>query len=149
MLIYISTIIFAAAIALFFWSFYRRFRLLLLGRPEPENRFNNIGKRIGGVLYYAFGQRCTVSHGYRFGWNHLVLFWSFMILLIANTEFLLEGLFPDSISFSLLPSRRVSSIGFFDRDCISPCPAGRLYRSHPPPGIPSFLYGSQKQWTLL
>ena len=101
MLINISTIIFAAAIALFFWSCYRRFRLLLLGRPE--NRFSNIGKRIGGVLYYAFGQRCTVSHGYRFGWNHLVLFWSFMILLIANTEFLLEGLFPDSISFSLLP----------------------------------------------
>lgn len=102
MLINISTIIFTAAILLFLWSCYRRFCLLLLGRPE--SRSNNIGKRIEGVLYYAFGQRCTVSHGYRFGWNHLVLFWSFIILLIANTEFLLEGLFPDSISFSLLPS---------------------------------------------
>ncbi len=97
----ISTIIFTAAIVLFCWSCYRRFRLLLLGRSE--NRFNDAGKRILGMLYYAFGQRCTVSHGYRFGLNHLVLFWSFMILLIANTEFLLEGLFPDSISFSLLP----------------------------------------------
>ena len=102
MLINISTIVFAAALLLFCWSCYRRVRLLLLGRPE--NRFNDIGKRIWSVLYYAFGQRCTVSHGYRFGWNHLVLFWSFMILLIANTEFLLEGLFPDSISFSLLPA---------------------------------------------
>jgi Fe-S oxidoreductase/nitrate reductase gamma subunit len=101
MFLYISTIIFAAAILLFCWSCYRRFHLLMLGKSD--NRFKDAGKRIWGVLYYAFGQRCTVSHGYRFGWNHLVLFWSFMILLIANTEFLLEGLFPDSISFSMLP----------------------------------------------
>lgn len=98
----LSTIFFAAAIALFCLSCYRRFRLVFLGRKE--NRSNDIVMRIRNVLYYAFGQRCTVSHGYRFGWNHLVLFWSFMILLIANTEFLLEGLFPDSISFSLLPA---------------------------------------------
>lgn len=97
----ISTIIFTVAIMLFCWSCYARFRLLLLGRAE--NRFKYVGKRIQGMIYYAFGQRCTVSHGYRFGLNHLVLFWSFMILLVANTEFLLEGLFPDSISFSLLP----------------------------------------------
>jgi Fe-S oxidoreductase/nitrate reductase gamma subunit len=101
MFIYISTIIFAVAILLFCWSCYRRFHLLMLGKSN--NRFNDVGKRIWGVIYYAFGQRCTVSHGYRFGWNHLVLFWSFMILLIANTEFLLEGLFPDYISLSMLP----------------------------------------------
>lgn len=101
MSLYMSSIVFAAAILLFCWSCYGRFRLLSLGRDE--NRFNDIGKRILGVLYYVFGQRCTVSHGYRFGFNHLVLFWSFMILLIANTEFLLEGLFPDYISFSLFP----------------------------------------------
>jgi Fe-S oxidoreductase/nitrate reductase gamma subunit len=97
----ISTIVFTAAIVLFCWSCYRRFQLIFLGKKE--NRFNDVGKRIQGMLYYAFGQRCTVSQGYPFGLNHLVLFWSFMILLIANTEFMLEGLFPDSISFSLLP----------------------------------------------
>jgi len=96
-----NTIVFAFAIVLFIWSCYRRFSLVLLGKAE--NRFNDIGMRIRGVLYYAFGQRCTVSHGYRFGWNHLVLFWSFMILLVANTEFLLEGLSSNSISFALLP----------------------------------------------
>ncbi len=101
MFFYISTIIFTAALALFCWSCYRRFRLLMLGKSD--NRFNDVGKRIWVVIYYAFGQRCTVNHGYRFGWNHLVLFWSFMILLIANTEFLLEGLFPGYISFSVLP----------------------------------------------
>ncbi|MCE8424218.1 MAG: (Fe-S)-binding protein [Candidatus Methanoperedens sp.] len=93
-------IVFVTAIALFIWSCYRRFRLVLLGRPE--NRFKDTGKRIRDVLYYAFGQRCTVSHGYFFGLNHLVLFWSFMILLIANTEFMLHGLFP-YVSLSRLP----------------------------------------------
>jgi Fe-S oxidoreductase/nitrate reductase gamma subunit len=106
----ISTIVFAFAIALFIWSCYRRFSLVLLGKAE--NRFNDIGKRIIGVLYYAFGQRCTVSHGYHFGWNHLVLFWSFMILLIANTEFLLKGLFPDSVSFALLPAGLYHPLAF-------------------------------------
>lgn len=91
MLLNVSTIIFTVAIVLFCWSCYKRFRLMMLGRSD--DRFNNVGKRISNVIYYAFGQRCTVSHGYIFGWNHLVLFWSFIILLIANAEFLLEGLF--------------------------------------------------------
>ncbi len=86
--------------ALFVWSCFRRFRLVLLGKPA--NRFRNIGKRIKSMIYFAFGQRCTVNHGYRFGLNHLVLFWCFMILLIANTEFLLHGLSPNVISFSRL-----------------------------------------------
>ncbi len=103
-------IVFAAAIALFCWSCFRRFRLVLLGRPE--NRFNDAGKRIRNVLYYAFGQRCTVSHGYSFGLNHLVLFWSFMILLVANTEFLLHGLFPNYVRFSLLPNGAYYTLSF-------------------------------------
>ncbi|MCX9085122.1 MAG: (Fe-S)-binding protein [Candidatus Methanoperedens sp.] len=101
MFIYISTIIFAVAILLFCWSCYKRFRLLMLGKSV--DRFKDFGPRLKNVIFYVFGQRCTVNHGYRFGWNHLVLFWSFMFLLIANTEFLFEGLFPDSVSFSMLP----------------------------------------------
>jgi len=92
--------VFTVAAALFVWSCFRRFRLISLGKPE--NRFKDIGRRIRGVLFYAFGQRCTVSHGYRFGLNHLVLFWCFTILFIANAEFLLNGL-ADDISFSRLP----------------------------------------------
>jgi len=97
--VFIPVLVIAAA--LFGWSCYRRFRLVFLGKPD--NRFREIGKRIKGMVYFAFGQRCTVSHGYKFGLNHLVLFWCFMILLIANTEFLLHGLSPNVISFSRLP----------------------------------------------
>ncbi len=92
-------VIFVAALAFFIWSSYRRFSLIALGKAE--NRFNSIGQRIWNMLFYAFGQRRVISR--RFGVNHFVLFWCFMILLIANTEFLLHGLFPDYISLSRLP----------------------------------------------
>ena len=108
--IIIFAVVFVAAVALFGWSCFRRFRLITLGKPE--SRFNNFGKRIGGMLLYAFGQRCTVSHGYRFGLNHLVLFWCFMVLLVANTEFLLNGLFPDYVSLSQLPDGAHYTLAF-------------------------------------
>ena len=92
-------VIFLAAMAFFGWSCYRRFRFIALGKPD--NRFNEIGKRIWYMLFYAFGQRRVVSRP--FGINHFVLFWCFMILLLANTEFLFNGLFPDYISLSQLP----------------------------------------------
>ena len=95
----IFVIVFVIAIVVFAWSCYRRFRLVLKGKAD--NRLNYFGKRIGNMLYYAFGQRRVVSRP--FGINHFVLFWCFMILLIANAEFLLHGLFPAYISLSYLP----------------------------------------------
>ena len=100
--IIIFIVVLILAVVLFGWSCFRRFRLVALGKAE--NRFNEVGKRIWNMLFYAFGQRCTVSHGYRFGLNHLVLFWCFMLLLIANAEFLFNGAFPDYIDFSRLPA---------------------------------------------
>jgi len=91
--------VFLAALTFFGWSCYRRFHLIALGKPD--NRFNEIGRRIWFMLLYAFGQRRVVSRP--FGINHFVLFWCFMILLLANAEFLFNGLFPDYISLSQLP----------------------------------------------
>src|SRR4030042_77466 len=92
-------IVLVIAAAFFFYSCYRRFGLVLKGRPD--NRFNAFFRRFWNMLYYAFGQRGVVKKP--FGVNHFVLFWAFMILLISNTEFLLNGLFPDIISFARLP----------------------------------------------
>ena len=74
---------------------------MALGRPD--NRFDHIGRRIWNMLLYAFGQRRVVTRSYPFGLNHMVFFWCFIILLIANGVFLLQGLFPQYISLSLLP----------------------------------------------
>jgi Fe-S oxidoreductase len=92
-------IVLVIAVAFFAFSCFQRFKLVLRGKPE--NRFNAFFKRFWNMLYYAFGQRRVVKKA--FGVNHFVLFWAFMILLISNTEFLLNGLFPDVISFSRLP----------------------------------------------
>ena len=95
----IFIVVFVLAMVIFAWSAYRRFRLVALGRNE--NRFDHVCKRIWNMLFYAFGQRRVVSKP--FGINHFVLFWAFMVLLIANVEFLLNGLAPGVISLSRLP----------------------------------------------
>ncbi|OGO01239.1 MAG: electron transfer flavoprotein, partial [Chloroflexi bacterium RBG_13_52_12] len=91
-------IVFVLAIAFFAYSCYRRFGLVLKGKPD--NRFNAFFKRFWNMLFYAFGQRRVIKKP--FGINHFVLFWAFMVLLISNTEFLLNGLAP-ALSFSNLP----------------------------------------------
>ena len=101
-------IILVLAIAFFAFSCYRRFGLILKGKPD--NRFNALGRRLWNMLYYAFGQQRVVKKP--FGINHFVLFWAFMILLISNTEFLLNGLAPDVISFSRLPDGAYFTLSF-------------------------------------
>jgi Fe-S oxidoreductase len=97
----IFIIVFILAIALFAWSCYMRFRLVAIGKPD--NRFDRLAKRIWDMIFYAIIQRCVLSLKYRFGVNHFIFFWCFLILLIANAEFLLHGLAPDYISLSRLP----------------------------------------------
>lgn len=88
-----------ASLLFFTWSCYRRFGLLRLGKPE--NRFDRADLRIGDMLLYALGQKRVVEKP--FGINHFVIFWGFMILLLANGEFLLRGVFPNA-SLALLPA---------------------------------------------
>ncbi len=90
------------SISFFGWSCFRYFRLITLGKAE--NRFDHLGKRIRDLFLYSFAQRCSISGSYRFGVNHAILFWCFMILLVANTEFLLAGIFPDYINLANLPT---------------------------------------------
>ena len=80
-----------ASLAVFAWGGWRRFSFLTLG--QQEDRFDNVGQRIGEMLKYAFAQKRVLAKP--FGINHFVIFWTFLILLIANTEFILNGLFPD------------------------------------------------------
>ena len=92
--------LFITSILFFVWSCYRRFSLVTLGRAE--DRFSYPGRRLGEMLLYAFGQKRVVSRP--FGINHFIIFWSFLILLMANGEFILHGLFP-GVSLTLLPDR--------------------------------------------
>jgi Fe-S oxidoreductase len=93
------TPLFAASLAFFCYSVYRRFSLVLLG--QPEQRLDQPARRLKEMLVYAFGQLRVIRKP--FGLNHFVIFWSFMILAVANGEFLLNGVFP-SLSLELLPA---------------------------------------------
>jgi Fe-S oxidoreductase len=86
------------SLGIFVWGCWHRLGLLALGRAE--DRFDNIGRRIGEMLKYAFGQKRVLAKP--FGINHFVIFWSFIVLLVANGEFLLHGVFP-WISLARLP----------------------------------------------
>ena len=88
-----------ASLAIFALACWRRLSLISLGKPEE--RFDNIGARFTDMLLYAFGQKRVLAKP--FGFNHFIIFWSFLILLIANTEFILNGLFPRSIKLIMLP----------------------------------------------
>ncbi len=91
--------IFAAAMALFVWSCWKRLSLTALGRTDE--RLDNLGQRISDTIKYVFAQKRVLAKPS--GIIHLVIFWCFMVLVIANTEFLLHGLFP-AISMDLLPA---------------------------------------------
>ena len=88
-----------ASLAIFVLSCWRRLSLISLGKPE--NRCDNLGVRFTEMLLYAFGQKRVLAKP--FGINHFIIFWSFLILLVANTEFILNGLFPHSIKLIKLP----------------------------------------------
>jgi Fe-S oxidoreductase len=86
--IYVPLLI--ASLLIFSWSCYRRVSLVNVG--TAEDRTQNPGQRLLGVFLYAIGQKRVISRS--FGLNHAIIFWAFAILLIANGEFLLAGLFP-------------------------------------------------------
>lgn len=101
-------VVFGIALAGFLWSAVMRFRLIALGRTE--NRFDRPMRRVWSMLVFAFTQRRVIRRA--FGINHFVLFWCFLILLIANTEFLLHGIFPDTIALAKLPEDAHRALAF-------------------------------------
>jgi Fe-S oxidoreductase len=91
--------IFILAALCFGYSCYQRLQLVAVG--GAENRFDSPWERLTGTLSYAFGQKRVLGRPY--GVVHFLLFWAFMLLLIANGEFILEGLFP-SVTLAALPA---------------------------------------------
>lgn len=95
----IFTPLLIASLSVFAWGCWKRLSLISLG--QAEDRFDNIGRRVGEMLLYAFGQKRVLAKP--FGINHFVIFWSFLILLVANTEFILNGVFPRTFKLIKLP----------------------------------------------
>jgi Fe-S oxidoreductase len=97
----IFAVVLTIAVCIFLISVYRLIRLFALGRPDGRLKrgLADLVHRVYSTVVYAFLQRRVVSVG--FGINHFILFWGFMVLFLANAEFIVSGLFP-SLSFTLL-----------------------------------------------
>jgi Fe-S oxidoreductase/nitrate reductase gamma subunit len=94
----VFAVLLVGSLAVFVWGALRRASLVTLG--QKDDRFDAIGTRVREMLLYAFGQKRVLAKP--FGINHFVIFWSFLVLAIANTEFILHGVFS-GIRLSLLP----------------------------------------------
>lgn len=65
----------------FFWSFTRRFKLLMVGKKEV--RWDQVVERVKGTLLYAFGQQRMPRYPLT-GWAHIAIFFGFLILLLRS-----------------------------------------------------------------
>lgn len=81
----IFTVVFTVSVVSFLISCYQRLQLVAIG--APENRFDNPGARLFGMFTYAFAQKRVLARTY--GFNHFLLFWAFLLLLVANGEFII------------------------------------------------------------
>ncbi len=106
----IFTPLFLLASGFFIWSAWRRLSLIRLGKPE--NRYDHLSLRTWDMLLFAFGQKKVLDRP--FGFNHFVIFWSFIILLLANGEFIINGIFPWISLRLLLPSIHGPLLFLFD-----------------------------------
>lgn len=79
------------AVAGFAYSSWRRFRAMLLGRPE--NRGDRILMRAWLTVKYGILQRRLWQDMYA-GVMHALIFWGFVVLTVRNAAFILEGLAP-------------------------------------------------------
>ena len=86
----IFAIVFTVAVLVFILSVTRLVRLIRLGQPDSRLR-GNLMSRFWSMVEYAFGQKRVVAEKY--GFNHFLLFWGFMILVLANMEFVVAGIF--------------------------------------------------------
>jgi len=86
------------SLAFFCFSCYRRLGLVSVG--TGDNRLDQPFTRFREMLVYAIGQKRVIKR--RFGVNHSVIFWAFLVLVLANGEFLVAGALP-GLSFALLP----------------------------------------------
>lgn len=93
---HLEVILFSALLTLgvtiFFLSILRLIRFIRLGRQEKRIK-GDILRRVFTTIVHALGQRCAWAEP--FGINHFFLFWGFMVLLLANLEFIIAGLYPE------------------------------------------------------
>jgi len=76
------TLLLVVTLSAFAYSATRRWRLMMTAR-RPENRADQIGRRLAGVLRYVCGQARMPRYPLA-GWAHIVVFFGFVVLLLNS-----------------------------------------------------------------
>lgn len=84
-------LLFLAANLSFVWSMWRLVRLARLGVDHPTPLVA-VSERVRDVVQYVFLQKRVVDR--KFGYNHVIIFWSFMIISVGHLEFIATGIIP-------------------------------------------------------
>jgi Fe-S oxidoreductase/nitrate reductase gamma subunit len=84
-------LVFLVAVGLFAWRVVFLLRLLRLG--QPENRLDHIPARLRRLLVYVFGQLRLLDEPL-VGIPHVLIFYGFVVFLMATTGMILQGLLP-------------------------------------------------------
>ncbi len=103
-------VLFLAALSLFTYNLLRIRTYLMLGRSE--NRFSDVGKRIGKVLGIGIGQ-AKIFRDPVAGLMHALIFWGFLVLITAVLEAFIQGFYS---GFSLGMLGAVSQVFFASQD---------------------------------
>jgi len=100
-------LMFLIAAGLFAWRAVFLVRLLMLGRPEM--RWDRIPERIKRVLVYVLGQERMLDEPL-VGIPHVLIFYGFLVFLMATSGMLLQGLFPSLTIPSLEENRYLGPV---------------------------------------
>ncbi|CAG37781.1 (Fe-S)-binding protein [Desulfotalea psychrophila] len=128
----IFTPILIASLLLFAYGLRSRLKLAAMGKAE--DRSDMMAQRIAMMFNIAFLQKKVL--GGSFGLNHFFIFWTFILLALANGEFLVAGVFP-ALTFKALPQGIFSPLMFvFDvvsTICLIAIASGIIRRIIAPP----------------
>src|SRR5258708_24974402 len=74
------------------WRLVHLFRLMRIGRADPE-RWGRLGRRVLDELVIYLGQRKLLKRPYSIrGIAHAFIFWGFLVIVAATTELLVSGI---------------------------------------------------------
>jgi Fe-S oxidoreductase len=98
----IFTLFFALTFGLFLGSILFHIRVISRGKPEPLNRFDNIGARIWDLLVFVLCQKRMFKDWYS-GILHALIFWGFLAHVVSNSDMIIRGIADFTFSFGDVP----------------------------------------------
>ena len=87
----IFILVFLSAFGFLFWSLRNLFLYMKVAKKK-DDRFNDVGRRIGNVIKIAFGQSKLLRDPVA-GTVHFLIFWGFMLFILAVIEAIIQGFY--------------------------------------------------------